>query len=418
VRRALGLVLVAALLPGPGAEAQEWPLRGFLQAGSGYRLIQPDRCPGTQRLACREDFVLGQGRARLEFLPRGERWGLVARGELVGDVVGGEVEGQLREGYLDLRLPAADLRVGRQIITWGVGDLVFINDIFPKDWAAFISGLPLEYLKKGADALSLTVHRAPASLQLVVIPRFEPDTLPEAGGRLRFHDPMAAVSARHTDDPAPGRDGPEVGLRLSGNAAGWDLSLYLSRGFFRVPAAEVEPGPRLRSFFPPLNVYGASAQGAALGGVVSLEAGYHDSRRDRSGRDPSVENSRFKYLVGYQREVLPDLGLGLQYAGDVMEDHAAYLATRGPGMSRRPAVRHLLTGRLTWLLLHQTWRLALFVMGSPNEGDVYVNPEATYHVTDALWVALGVNLFGGPRRTDLGQWEGNSSLYAVARYAF
>jgi len=419
VRHRLGLLVLASLLVARGASAaEEIPLHGFVQAGSAYRLIQPDRCPRTQRLACREEFVLGEVRARLELTPRGEWWGLVAKGELIGDAVGGEVDGDLREGYVDLRFPVVDIRLGRQVITWGVGDLVFVNDVFPKDWVAFISGLPLEYLKKGSDALSATGHWAGTSLQLVVIPRFEADTLPEAGGRLRFNDPMAAVESRKTDDPSPGEEGPEVSLRLFRNLLGWDLSLYAYRGFFHAPAGEVERGPRLRFFFPPLNVYGASAQGAALGGVVSLEAGYYDSRRDRSGRNAAVENSRGKYLAGYQRELAPDLTLGLQYAGDVMEDHDAYRATRGPGMANRPTIRHVLTARLTQLFWNQTLRLGLFVLGSPNEGDFYVNPEVKYNVTDALWAALGLNLFGGPRRAEFGQFEGNSNLYAVVRYAF
>ncbi len=419
MRRRLARIVFAALFIGPAPLlAEELPLHGFLQAGSAYRLIRPDRCPHTQRLACREEFVLGEGRARVELTPRGERWALSAKGELIYDAVAGEVDGELREGYLDLRFPALDLRLGRQVITWGVGDLIFINDVFPKDWVAFISGLPLEYLKKGSDALNATGHWAGTSLQLVLIPRFEADTLPEAGGRLRFHDPMAAVEHRNTDDPSPAIERTEAGLRLFRNVAGWDLSLYAYRGFFHSPGAEVEPGPRLRLFFPPLDVYGASAQGAALGGVWSVEGGYYDSRQDRSGRNPSVENSSVKLLGGYQREIVPDLTLAAQYSVQVMEDHGEYLRTRGPGMARRPPARHVLTLRLTQLLLHQTLKLGLFVLGSPNEGDFYVNPEVKYNVTDALWAALGVNLFGGPRRAEFGQFEGNSNLYTVVRYAF
>jgi hypothetical protein len=419
VRRCLGLaVLVSLLFAGVASRAEELPLHGFLQAGSAYRLIRLDRCPETQRLACEEEFVLGEGRLQLELAPRGERWGLLAKGELIGDGVGGEVDGELREGYLDLRLPALDLRLGRQIITWGVGDLLFINDVFPKDWVAFISGLPLEYLKKGSDAVNATGHWAGTSLQLVLIPRFEADTFPEAGGRLSFHDPMAGIESRRTDEPSPAFDHTEAGLRFFRNVGGWDLSLYAYRGFFHSPAAEVEPGPALRFFFPPLNVYGASGQGAALGGVLSVEAGYYDSRQDPSGQNPSIENSSVRLLGGYQREIMPDLTLWTQYYVQVMEDHDEYMSTRAPGMPKRPAARHVLTFRLTWFLLHQTLRLGLFALGSPNDGDFYVNPEVKYNVTDALWGALGVNLFGGPQPTEFGQFEADSNLYVVVRYAF
>jgi hypothetical protein len=418
--RLAALVAMLALLAADvgTAVAEELPLHGFFQAASAYRLIRPDRCPGTQRLACDEPFVLGEGRVRLELTPRGERWAFVAKSELIYDAVAGTVDAELREGYLDVRLPAVDLRVGRQIITWGVGDLIFINDVFPKDWMAFISGLPLEYLKKGSDAVSATGHWAGTSLQFILIPHFEADTLPEARGRLRFHDPMEAIESRRTDEPSPGPDRVEMGLRLFRNLLGWDVSLYAYRGFFRSPAAEVEAGPRLRFFFPPLDVYGASAQGAALGGVLSFEAGYYDSRSDRSGRNPAIENSSIKLLAGYQHEIAPDFTVAGQYSVQVMEDYAEYRRTRAPGMPKRPAARHVLTLRLTQLLLHQTLRLGVFALASPNEGDWYVGPEARYQITDALSATLGVNAFGGPRRTEYGQFEGNSNLYAVVRYAF
>ncbi|OGK97909.1 MAG: hypothetical protein A3J45_03980 [Candidatus Rokubacteria bacterium RIFCSPHIGHO2_02_FULL_69_13] len=416
--RAVLAGLLVAVAAGVAAAEEPLPLHGFVQTASAYRLVRPRACPPTQRLACDESFVLGEGRARLEVDPRGERWGLVAKGELILDAVGGEVEGDLREGYLDLRFPALDLRVGRQVITWGVGDLIFITDVFPKDWVAFISGLPLEYLKKGSDAVSATGHWARTSLQLVLIPRFEPDTLPEAGGRLRFHDPMAAIEARRTDEPSPALERTEAGARLFRNLLGWDVSLYAYRGFFHAPAGEVESGPRLRLFFPRLDVYGASAQGAALGGVVSFEAGYYDSRSDRSGRMAAVENSSVRLLAGYQRELVPDLTASGQYSVQVMQGHDAYMRARGPGMAKRAAARHVLTLRLTQLLLHQTLRLGVFALASPNEGDWYLGPEARYQITDALSATLGINAFGGPRRAEYGQFEGNSNLFAVVRYAF
>ncbi len=419
MRCGLGLLILMALhLSAVRAAGGELPLHGFLQGASSYRLVQPNHCPPTQRPACEDDLLLGDGRLRLDLTPRGERWALTVKGELIIDGVDQDATGELREAHLDLAFPIVDLRVGRQIITWGVGDLIFINDVFPKDWVAFLSGLPLEYLKKGVDAVSATLHARGTSLQLVLIPRFEPDTVPEAGGRIRFYDPAASIESHRTDDPPITVGNTQVGLRLFRNVAGWDASFYAYRGFFLSPAAEVEAGPRLRFFFPPLSVYGGSAQGAAMGGVVSLEGGYYDSRADRSGRDPSVDNSSIRLLGGYQREVLPDLTLSAQYYARVMEDHGEFLKTRSPGMPKRPLARHVLTLRATQLLLHQTLRLGLFVLASPNEGDVYVNPEARYQVTDALSATLGFNLFGGPRRTEFGQFAEDSNVYVLVRYGF
>jgi len=419
VKQCLWLLTLAASVAGPVlAFAEQFPIHGFVQAASSYRLIQPDGCPPTQRLACEESFVLGEGRVRLELAPRGDWWGLNTKTDLIYDAVGHEVNVDLREGYLDFRFQALDLRIGRQIITWGIGDLIFINDVFPKDWVAFISGRSLEYLKKGSDAVSATAHWAGTSLQLVLMPHFVADTVPEAGGRLSFYDPAGTIENRTTDDPPASIENMEAGLRAFRNLFGWDVSLYAYRGFFHTPAEEVEPGPQLRLFFPPLNVYGASAQGSALGGVLSFEAGYYDSRSDRSGRNPSVQNSSIGLLAGYQREIVPDLTVSGQYYVQVMQNYGAYLETRSPGMPSCCTARHVLTFRLTQLLFHQTLRLGLFVLGSPNEADWYVNPEASYQVTDAISATLGFNFFGGPPWSPYGQFKGDSNFHAVVRYAF
>ncbi|HPQ42189.1 MAG TPA: hypothetical protein PLV45_17595, partial [bacterium] len=65
-----------------------------------------------------------------------------------------EVDLETGDGFFDLRQANIiyspvfwmDLKIGRQILTWGTGDLVFINDLFPKDWQSFFLGRDTEYL--------------------------------------------------------------------------------------------------------------------------------------------------------------------------------------------------------------------------------------------------------------------------------
>ncbi|HLC41786.1 MAG TPA: hypothetical protein VJO34_09180 [Methylomirabilota bacterium] len=411
------VVLILLLSPETGA-AQGLPVRGFLQGAVSGRVGDPEPCPTSQARACRENFLIGEERLQLE-LSRSWGWiGAAGKLDLFHDAVDNEADVDLREVYLDLRHGIVDLRIGRQILTWGVGDLVFINDVFPKDRVAFISGFPLEYLKKGSDGVSVTLSHALASLQLVFVPHFRPDTFPEAGGRLRFFDPFGAITARHTDEPSPSVDTTEIAGRLFRTLFGWDLALYAYRGFFHLPSLEMESGPTLRFFFPRLYAYGASAQGNILNGVASVELGFYDSEQDRSGTNAGIENSQFRYLLGYQREIRPDLTVGFQYYGELMLEHDRYRAALPPGVPPKAAVRHVLTARLTQLLLHQTLRLGLFGLWSPNEGDLFFNPEVKYNVTDNLWAAVGGNFFVGSAHTEFGQFEGNTNLYAVVRYAF
>ena len=77
------------------------------------------------------------------------------------------------------------ITLGRQILTWGTGDLVFINDLFPKDWVSFFIGRDVEYLKAPSDALKVSAFSGWANLDLVYTPRFDADRFID-GRRLSF----------------------------------------------------------------------------------------------------------------------------------------------------------------------------------------------------------------------------------------
>ena len=63
----------------------------------------------------------------------------------------------LREGYISY-YPSSfyEIKAGRQVLTWGTGDLIFINDRFPKDYESFYSGRDMEYLKVPSDAVKIS----------------------------------------------------------------------------------------------------------------------------------------------------------------------------------------------------------------------------------------------------------------------
>jgi len=336
------------------------------------------------------------------------------------DAVARAAETDLREAYLDYGAGPFEFRLGRQIVTWGVGDLLFINDIFPKDYEAFFSGRPIEYLKIGSDAAKVDLFTDLISAELVVIPFFESDNLP-ASDRFFLFDPFPGLP-RITEEPRAEFENTELALRLYRNLLGFDISIYAHKGFFRSPGMQpdnpVSP-TEVVLFFPRLAVYGISSQGNAVGGVVSLEAGYYDSLDDRSGRDPSIPNSMVKYLAGYQRQLWTDFTAGIQYYGEVMIHHDRYKASLPDGFPVQDEWRQLVTIRLTQLLYYQTLRFSLFAFFSPTDQDYQIIPEVRYSFTDALWGAVGANLFGGKEKTTFfGQLDKSDNVYITARYEF
>lgn len=404
--RSAGLWLV--VLWAPLAARAELTLSGFLQQNTAFNTVManPDG----------RDYKWLEERAQLKLDASGGAWHLLAKGDLAYDHLGRKDQSELREGYVDYAADSWDLRVGRQIITWGLGDLVFANDVFPKDYEALFAGRPLEYLKLGLDAVKLGVYPEFASIELVVAPDFRESRILDAR---RFHvfDPMPAVSEREVVQPDQG----EGGLRVYRDIAGYDAALYLHRGFQRTPSMRPDSmtaPTKVTFFYPKLSVYGASVSGRAGNGVLSLEGAHYDSRQDRRGSDFAVPNSQTRLLVGYQFQPVEDLSLGFQYYTEYMHGYGAYHAALPAGFPAEKQRSHVFTARVTQLARHQTLRLSAYASYNTVNGDYFVNPELRYSFTDRIWGAVGANLFGGEPWGQFGQLSRDDNVYLQTRYEF
>ena len=404
--RAAAFCLIALLAP--FAARAELALSGFLQQNTAFNTMAAN--PDGRHTKWLEE------RARLQLDASEGAWRALMKGDVAYDHLGRKGESELREGYVDYAAGDWDLRIGRQVITWGLGDLVFVNDVFPKDHEALFAGRPLEYLKRGSDAVKLGAYPAFASFELVVAPKFRPSRVPDAG-RFWLYDPMPAVTSRETVEPERG----DAGLRAYRDIAGYDAALYFYRGFQRTPSmrADSMTAPtRITFFYPELSVYGASVSGRAGKGVVSVEAAYYDSRQDRSGGDFTVPNSQTRALVGYQIQPVEDLSLGFQYYAEYMHGYGAYRAALPAGFPAEERIAHTVTLRVTQLLRHQTLRVSLFALYNASNDDYFVNPEVRYGFTDRVWGAVGANFFGGEPWGQFGQLSRNDNIYLQLRYGF
>ncbi len=423
MRVGLSMLIVILLFPGSasaedGEDERNIEINGFLLGNFTGRTTgqRPDGEEGG-------DFLLAEERLRLDISAWSESIEASARvkGDFFHDAVAGEFDIDLREAYVDYTTGDFDFRLGRQVATWGVGDLLFINDVFPKDWVSFFSGRPLEYLKTGVDGFRTRYSSQLLNGELFVIPVFTPDEVPTSERFLLF-DPFAAVPVRDEQRPEKTYDNTELALRLYRKIGDFDVSVNAYRGFWRTPSMKADSlaSPvRVMAFYPDLSVYGFSAQGSALGGILSFETGYYHSRADEDGGNPTVPNSQVRYLLGYQRQLREDFTLGVQYYREIMQDHAAYRRALPAGFPSQKEYRDTVTLRLEQLLRHQTWKLSLFTFYSPADNDYLVQLEASYKFSDNLAVTLGANIFGGEKDTTfLGQFDENDNVYLSVRFDF
>jgi hypothetical protein len=400
--------LCFVVLWAPLVARAELTLSGFLQQNTAFNTVAAN--PDGRHYKWLEE------RAQLKLDASGGAWRMLLKGDAVYDHLDRKGESELREGYVDYAAGNWDLRVGRQVITWGLGDLVFVNDVFPKDHEALFAGRPLEYLKRGIDAVKLGAYPAFASFELVVAPSFRASRVPDAK-RFWLYDPMPAVTNRETVEPGRG----DVALRAYRDIAGYDAALYFYRGFQRTPsmrADSVTAPTRITYFYPELTVYGASLSGRAGKGVVSLEAAYYASPQDESGSDFAIPNSQTRVLVGYQIQPVEDLSLGFQYYAEYMHGYSAYRAALPAGFPVEQRIGHTVTLRVTQLFKHQTLRVSLYALYNASNGDYFVNPELRYSFTDRAWGAVGANFFGGEPWGQFGQLSRDDNVYLQLRYEF
>ena len=414
----LVLLLLAQCSPAGAADAATLDWHGSVQANYASRLAtsRRDKPPSG-------DFLLGEERLQLQLSGSapGGRAGYFAKTDFLRNELDSQATVDVREAYLTYAKGPLDFRAGRQIHTWGVGDLLFVNDLFPKNYAALFSGRPMEYLKTGAGSFKTSIYSDKASLDIIAIPVFEPDQFPTSQSFFLF-DPFSQVTNRVELRPRHDLGNTELAARLYRPVLGFDAALYAYRGFFRTPSMEPDSmtaPTQISIVYPRLSVCGASLQGNAAGGVLSFEAGFYDSRQDRSGTDPVIPNSQTRFLTGYQRSLWTDFTAGLQYYGEYMYRYGRYKAALPAGLPKQDQLRQLITLRLTQFMKYQTWKLSLFSFWSPTDDDFYLIPEAAWHVTDEFTTTIGANVFGGASgSTFLGQLNKNDNLYVSMRYEF
>ncbi len=413
-------ILLAGFFVFPGASQaaplQDWlyeDLHGFVEIRNGWRLDND---------VDEKDVSIAEARLQLDLSKDIFDGSMKFKGDLVGDAVTEELRPELRElNYGFSPTDIMDLKLGRQILTWGTGDLLFINDLFPKDWESFFIGRDDEYLKAPSDAIKGSLFFDMFALDLVYVPVFNNSNFID-GSRISYWNPLLGRTAGRDfilEDHERNqvfRDSEFAG-RLSKNIEGVELAFYGYYGFWKTPEG-FEPTSG-KVIYPRLSVFGASARGAIWNGIGNVEFGYYDSISDKKGTDPFIRNSEIRFLTGYERELAREFTGGLQYYSEYMQDYDAYESNLPPGMKKADKFRHVFTVRLTKLLMNQNLRLSLFGYFSPSDEDVYIRPKVHYKISDNLAAEAGGNIFWGTEdHTFFGQFEDNTNLYAGVRWSF
>ncbi len=378
---------------------------GHLEAAISTRF---DRDPLFGQRATRAEL-----KGQLEVSHDLERGQLSAKLDLHVDGIEDGLWFDLREGLLSLPLgDRAHARIGRQVLSWGTGDLLFINDRFPKDFETPLAGGEDLYFKAPSNSLRLDWRFEALSVDLAWTPRFTPDRYID-GQRLGFFDARSGARVGGADlidarEPRGGLNSGEWGLRLHRRHEGVEYALYAYRGFDKQPlGADAQGRP---SHFR-RDSAGFSLRGPVSGGIASFEAG-----REWSGANLDAVAARVPHktsaMLAFEKEWRPKLTVGLQlYA----ERHDAEFANASPlnGESRQ-----LVSLRISRQALRDRLNLSAIAFHSPDQHDRWLRLTASHRLSDQWLLGASANVFGGREQRFFGQLEDDSNAGVWVRRQF
>ncbi|MDC8832013.1 hypothetical protein [Alteromonas gilva] len=397
-------------------EVSPFTWAGFAEVAAGQRVQTDPALPGATtlrdlRLQLQADYTLDTST-------------LAFRGDIYYDGVVDSLEVQIREALWQGNLAflgqwgaAFDAKIGQQVLTWGKGDYLFLNDMFPKDYQSFFAGRDDEYLKAPGLSARLSGYFDWVSVDLVLTPQFEPDN-GITGEYFSFFNPQLAGNIAPafevTADNQP--DNPEWAARAYHTIGQTEVALYGYHGYNKTPEAVDESGlPR----YSRLNVWGASVETPLWQGLAKAEYAYHDAREEADGSNPLVPNSQHRLLLGYEQELVANLTGSVQWYTEQISNYDKLLTTSLWPQFAPQRRRHVITTQLVYRTLRQSLTLNWFNFHSTTDRDGYMRFRASYSPVDQWQLNSGFNWFyGDEAHTFYSQFRDASNVYASFRYFY
>ena len=331
-----------------------------------------------------------------------------------------QTSGKFREGYLDLRFGAVDIRLGRQIIAWGRADQINPTDnLTPRNFTLLVPEDADE--RSGTTGAKIVYHVAGLSLTGVVLPTFEPHVIP-------LQRPPTGSTLRERLPGDPVTQG-AFKIEQTGGRVDWSLSYF--DGFDLFPDLGIDTvratGVDLLLRHHRIRVAGADAAAALGPYTVRGEVAYTFTEHERAG---DQIKSPFLFLVlGADRTLPGGLYVNVQYVLRVVANFQDPFAVADP-IARQVAieqasindqlddVKHGVAVRLSKTWLNETLVTEISSIVSPARAEFVLRPKVKYAVTDRLKLTAGADIFRGETPSFFGRLRDTSTAYVEVRWDF
>ena len=372
------------------------------------------------RTGGRNEWMASRTRARGEVkLEKGAASLFVSMNATYNGILKDRTGLELREAYLAYTKGNLDLRVGRQIVVWGVADALRVTDcVSPFDYTEFLAQdyddirMPVNALRAKYTWHSVTfeaICNPVADFFILPTDRRNPWALilPSA--------PLPYTIDLESGKPEKRLRNMEYGGRITTNLSGIDFSLSALRTWNKTPALSLAVSNDGKS----LLAKGEYRRMTMLGADCSLPVGqfvlrseaacYFDEAQSRGvGKDVVCRNT-YNILAGVDWYPGNDWNFSAQYCHKYTAGNLDGLSVyRNAGLA---------TARISKELLRNMLKLSTFAYIDVANGGVFNRFSASYALNDQIELTAGYDFF----HADKGKfqmYDRNSEIWAKMKYSF
>ena len=326
---------------------------------------------------------------------------------------------ELREAYLSYAKGNFDLRVGRQIVVWGVADALRVTDcVSPFDYTEFLAQ-DYDDIRMPVNGLRAKYTIGSVTLEAVCNPVVDFFVLP-TDERNPWAIRLPSAPLPYTIDLESGKPekkikNMEFGGRASVNLSGIDFSVSALRTWNKQPAL----CPALSDDGQSLRINGQYRRMTMLGADCSLPVGqfvlraevaeYIGEAQGSGLGQNAVRHNTLNALAGVDWYPGNDWNVSVQYDHKYISGNLAALsAYRNAGLA---------TARLSKELLHNTLKLSTFAYIDVANGGIFNRLSAAYSLNDQIELTAGYDYFHAHKGT-FAMYSKNSEAWVKMKYSF
>lgn len=396
-------------------ERAEWPDRLAISGALRFNYFRSSR-----DLDDETDFLGTTAEIKAVIDGSSETAGLLRVRAIEPDVTKDRVAGdaELIEGYITIRLPRADIVIGKQIVAWGRADSINPTDnLTPRDYTKL---LPFEDDQRfGTAAIRLdTFLSDELTIATFATPLFEPSRIP-------LPEPLQDVPE---DRPHRSLANSEVGVRLNrtGRDIDWSLSYY--HGYSLLPSLQSDSTTPAVLRYDAIDVIGADIASNLRQFGLRAEAAFVNTN-DKDGTAHDIKNPFFFAVAGVDRTFGDNLNVNFQLFGqwirnfvppeEVTDARTRINATQNAIMSNQLDRRtYGITSRIANTWWHRTLTTEVLLVFNLTRHDSFVRPLIRYAFSDRIAGAIGADVYRGAPDTFFGALHQNSTVFLELRYNF